>query len=177
MDDIGMDSSINRSIKMTTEKQDLRVKINNETHILLDAYCEQSGTTKGQVITDLIWGSIPERLAHTRVFLTKYLSNNIYSTPDIPEVKSKTRGKRLLPSDFSPDKSIAEDAGIDYDGALEAFTDWAKAGGKRYLDWDACFRTACKTWIKERYPHLRRASTSVSTHGLNFDVTTKHPDD
>ena len=87
-----------------TEKQDLRVKINNETHILLDAYCEQSGTTKGQVITDLIWGSIPERLAHTRVFLTKYLNNNIYSTPDIPEVKTKKQGKRLLPSDFSPDK-------------------------------------------------------------------------
>ena len=44
---------------MTTEKQDLRVKINNETHALLDAYCEQSGTTKGQVITDLTWVSIP----------------------------------------------------------------------------------------------------------------------
>ena len=112
---------------MTTEKQDLRVKINNETHALLDAYCEQSGTTKGQVITDLIWVSIPPRLAHTRVFLTKYLNNNICSTTDISEVKSKTRGKRLLPADFSPDKLIADKAGIDYDGALEAFKDWANS--------------------------------------------------
>lgn len=162
---------------MTTEKQDLRVKISNETHTLLDAYCEQSGTTKGQVITDLIWGSIPSRLAHAGVFLSKYLNNSVCIPPDISKVKTKKQGKRLLPSDFSPDKSIASEAGIDYDGALEAFKDWANAGGKRYLDWDAGFRTACKSWLKERFPHLRRASTSVSTHGLNFDVTTKHPDD
>ena len=96
---------------------------------------------------------------------------------DPAKVKTKKQVKRLLPSDFSPDKSIAEEAGIDYDGALEAFTDWAKAGGNKYLDWDAGFRTACKSWLKERYPHLRRVSSSVSTHGLNFDVTMKHPDD
>ena len=161
---------------MSTEKQDLRVKINNETHKLLDAYCELSGTTKGQVLTDLIWVSIPSRLAHARVFLTKYLNNNICSTPDISEVKTKTRGKRLLPTDFSPSRSIAEDAGIDYDGALEAFSDWAKAGGKRYLDWDACFRNACKTWLKEKFPHLRVRSAKVNNHGLNFDdIETIHP--
>ena len=161
---------------MSTEKQDLRVKINNETHKLLDAYCELSGTTKGQVLTDLIWVSIPSRLAHARVFLTKYLNNNICSTPDISEVKTKTRGKRLLPADFSPSRSIAEDAGIEHDGALEAFSDWAKAGGKRYLDWDACFRNACKTWLKEKFPHLRIRSAKVNNHGLNFDdIETIHP--
>lgn len=154
---------------MTTEKQDLRVKINNETHALLDAYCEQSGTTKGQVITDLIWVSILPRLAHARHILSNMYINNIYSTPDIPEVKSKTRGKRLLPADFSPDKLIADQAGIDYDGALEAFSDWAKAGGKKYLDWDACFRNACKTWLKEKFPHLRRVTSSQTTKGLRFD--------
>ena len=153
---------------MSTEKQDLRVKINNETHKLLDAYCEQSGTTKGQVLTDLIWSSIPSRLACAGVFLTKYLNNNICSTPDISEVKSKSRGKRLLPADFSPDKLIADKAGIDYDGALEAFKDWANAGGKKYLDWDACFRTACKTWLKEKFPHLRKITSSQTTKGLRF---------
>tara|TARA_R110002012_G_C11401708_1_gene585858 strand:+ start:246 stop:710 length:465 start_codon:yes stop_codon:yes gene_type:complete len=154
---------------MTTEKQDLRVKINNETHQLLDAYCEQSGTTKGQVITDLIWVSILPRLAHARHILSNMYINNIYSTPDISEVKTKTRGKHLLPADFCPSRSIAEDAGIDYDGALEAFTDWAKASGKRYLDWDACFRGACKTWLKERFPHLRKITSSQTTKGLRFD--------
>ena len=96
-------------------------------------------------------------------------NNNIYSTPDIPEVKSKARGKRLLPADFSPDKLIADQAGIDYDGALEAFSDWAKAGGKKYLDWDACFRNACKTWLKEKFPHLRKITSSQTTKGLRFD--------
>lgn len=154
---------------MSSEKQDLRVKINNETHKLLDAYCEQSGTTKGQVISDLIWVSIPPRLACAQHILSNMYINNIYSTPDIPEVKSKTRGKRLLPADFSPDKLIADQAGIDYAGALEAFSDWAKASGKRYLDWDACFRTACKTWLKEKFPHLRKITSSQTTKGLRFD--------
>ena len=95
--------------------------------------------------------------------------NKVYSTPDISEVKSKTRGKRLLPADFSPDKLIADKAGIDYDGALEAFKDWANAGGKKYLDWDACFRTACKTWLKEKFPHLRKITSSQTTRGLRFD--------
>ena len=76
-----------------------------------------------------------------------------------------------------PDQIIAEEAGIDYDGALEAFKDWANAGGKKYLDWDACFRTACKSWLKERFPHLRRVSSSISTQGLNFDITEVHPDE
>ena len=161
---------------MSTEKQDLRVKINNETHKLLDAYCQQSGTTKGQVLTDLIWGSIPSRLACAQHILTNMYINNICSTPDISEVKTKTRGKRLLPADFSPSRSITEDAGMDYDGALEAFSDWAKAGGKRYLDWDACFRNACKTWLKEKFPHLRVRSAKVNNHGLNFDdIETIHP--
>lgn len=169
MDDICMDNYNCRRIKMSTEKQDLRVKINNETQQLLDAYCELSGATKGQVLTDLIWVSIPPRLAHARVFLTKYLNNNICIPSDPSEVKSKARGKRLLPSDFSPSRKIADDAGIDFDGALEAFTDWANAGGKKYADWDACFRNACKTWLKEKFPNLRRITSSQTTRGLRFD--------
>ena len=46
-----------------TEKLDLRVKLNTETHLLLDAYIEQSGTSKSQVVSDLIWGNLPNRLA------------------------------------------------------------------------------------------------------------------
>tara|TARA_R110002110_G_scaffold221970_1_gene436024 strand:- start:98 stop:589 length:492 start_codon:yes stop_codon:yes gene_type:complete len=162
---------------MTTEKQELRVKINHETQVMLDAYCEQSGTTKGQVITDLIWGKIPERLAHAGVFLSKYLGISIYTQGDTIAKKNTSKGLHILPKDFAPDRTIASEAGIDYDGALQAFSDWAKSKGKKYKDWDACFRTACNSWLKERYPHLRRVSTTTTNHGLNFDITTKHPEE
>ena len=88
--------------KSMTEKLDLRVKLNTETHLLLDAYIEQSGTTKSQVVSDLIWGNLPNRLAClARVFLTKYHNNNIYSQGDPIQVKPKARGKTYLPDDFS----------------------------------------------------------------------------
>ena len=154
---------------MTTEKLDLRVKISKETQELLDAWCEHSSLTKGQAIADLIWGNIPARLTCAQVFLTKYHKNIIYSTPNKEEVKTKKKGMSCIPNDFSPDKSIAEDAGIDYDGALEAFIDWAKAGGKKKKDWDCTFRIACKSWLKQTYPHLRRVTSSQTTKGLRFD--------
>ena len=69
----------------------------------------------------------------------------------------KTRGLHLLPKDFAPPQHIAQEAGIDYQGALECFSDWANSKGKKYKDWTATFRGACKSWLKERYPHLRRA--------------------
>ena len=75
----------------------------------------------------------------------------------------KKRGLHLLPKDFAPPRSIASEAGIDYQGALECFADWANSKGKKYKDWTATFRGACKSWLKERYPHLRRAP--IKSHG------------
>ena len=75
----------------------------------------------------------------------------------------KKRGLHLLPKDFAPPQHIAQEAGIDYQGALECFTDWANSKGKKYKDWTATFRGACKSWLKERYPHLRR--TPIQPHG------------
>ena len=75
----------------------------------------------------------------------------------------KKRGLHLLPKDFAPPQHIAQEAGIDYQGALECFTDWANSKGKKYKDWTATFRGACKSWLKERYPHLRR--TPIKPHG------------
>jgi hypothetical protein len=75
----------------------------------------------------------------------------------------KKRGLHLLPKDFAPPRSIASEAGIDYQGALECFTDWANSKGKKYKDWTATFRGACRSWLKERYPHLRR--TPIHPHG------------
>ena len=73
------------------------------------------------------------------------------------------RGKHLLPKDFSPPRSIAKEAGIDYEGAMECFADWANSQGKKYTDWTACFRNACRSWLKEKFPHLRRAP--IQPHG------------
>ncbi len=75
----------------------------------------------------------------------------------------KKRGLHLLPKDFAPPQHIAQEAGIDYQGALECFSDWANSKGKKYKDWTATFRGACKSWLKERYPHLRR--TPIQPHG------------
>jgi hypothetical protein len=75
----------------------------------------------------------------------------------------KKRGKHLLPKDFSPPRSITKEAGVDHEGALECFADWANSQGKKYTDWTACFRNACRSWLKEKFPHLRR--TPTKPHG------------
>ena len=75
----------------------------------------------------------------------------------------KKRGKHLLPKDFAPPRSIAKEAGIDYEGAMESFADWANSRGKKYTDWTATFRNACRSWLKEKFPHLRR--TPIKPHG------------
>ena len=92
---------------------------------------------------------------------------NIYtkketSTPQT-KVPPKKRRLHLLPKDFAPPQHIAQEAGIDYQGALECFSDWANSKGKKYKDWTATFRGACRSWLKERYPHLRRAP--IKPHG------------
>ena len=75
----------------------------------------------------------------------------------------KKRGLHLLPKDFAPPRSIASEAGVDYEGALECFADWANSRGKKYTDWTATFRNACRSWLKEKFPHLRRVP--IKSHG------------
>ena len=75
----------------------------------------------------------------------------------------KKRGLHLLPKDFAPPRSIASEAGVDYEGALECFADWANSRGKKYTDWTATFRNACRSWLNEKFPHLRRAP--IKSHG------------
>ena len=75
----------------------------------------------------------------------------------------KKRGLHLLPKDFAPPQHIAQEAGIDYQGALECFSDWANSKGAKYKDWTAAFRGACRSWLKEKFPHLRR--TPIKAQG------------
>lgn len=84
---------------------------------------------------------------------------NIKEKKLIKKETPKKRGKHLLPKNFSPPKKIASEAGIDYEGALEGFSDWANSEGKRKTDWVATFRFACRSWLKERLPHLKRTPT------------------
>tara|TARA_B100001094_G_scaffold23790_1_gene20141 strand:- start:8 stop:568 length:561 start_codon:yes stop_codon:yes gene_type:complete len=92
---------------------------------------------------------------------------NIYTKKETstPRTKAplKKRGKHLLPKDFAPPRSIAKEAGVDYEGAVECFADWANSQGKKYTDWTACFRNACRSWLKEKFPHLRR--TPIKAQG------------
>ena len=101
------------------------------------------------------------------VDLLNIKEKNIYTKKesDTPQTEAppKKRGKHLLPKDFSPPRSIAKEAGIDYEGAMECFADWANSQGKKYTDWTACFRNACRSWLKEKFPHLRR--TPIQPHG------------
>ena len=82
---------------------------------------------------------------------------------EIRTPQTTKRGKHLLPKDFAPPRSIAKEAGVDYEGAVECFADWANSQGKKYTDWTACFRNACRSWLKEKFPHLRR--TPIKAQG------------
>jgi hypothetical protein len=79
------------------------------------------------------------------------------------EAPPKKRGKHLLPKDFSPPRSIAKEAGIDYEGAMACFADWANSAGTMKTDWTATFRNACRSWLKKEFPDLRR--TPIHPHG------------
>ena len=82
---------------------------------------------------------------------------------EIRTPQTAKRGKHILPKDFAPPRSIAKEAGVDHEGALECFADWANSQGKKYTDWTACFRNACRSWLKEKFPHLRR--TPIKAQG------------
>ena len=84
------------------------------------------------------------------------------STPQT-EAPPKKRGKHLLPKDFSPPRSIAKEAGIDYEGAMACFADWANSAGTMKTDWTATFRNACRSWLKKEFPDLRRIP--IHPHG------------
>lgn len=69
------------------------------------------------------------------------------------EPAKKRRG--ALSKKWKPNKKHEQLAGenkINLKSAVEIFRDWAIAGGKQYVDWDATFRNALKGWLRERAP-------------------------
>ena len=95
----------------------------------------------------------------------------------------KKRGLHLLPKDFAPPQHIAQEAGIDYQGALESFTDWAKSTGKKYKD----YKATLNMWIireekrlKESKPYIQENKTKayVERQRKEFESTqNKYTDD
>lgn len=78
------------------------------------------------------------------------------------------KSSHLLPSDWVPkDKEVAAENGIDYNAALEYFRDWATGANKKYADWNATWRNACRSWLKERLG-VAPVGTTEDKHGLGW---------
>ena len=133
------------------EKVELRLKIPRWISDALKEYCDKFGANPVSTITPLLveylWHSSRARHISSR-------NMNIYSIPNKNKEigKSENETHSTIPENFSPPKTVSEEFGIDHKQALEIFIDWAKSHGHEKADWDAAFRNACRTWIKERLP-------------------------
>ena len=135
------------------QKKERRIKLTDQTSEILDALIEETGGTASSIINLLLIRDWPRGGAR----LFRKLNSVSNSSPPHPQpAASPNAGKRLIPADFRPDREIAKNAGVDYEQSLQCFIDWAVAGGKKYRDWDATYRNAAKSWLKEKFPHLVR---------------------
>ena len=66
-----------------------------------------------------------------------------------------TTPSSTISDDFDPPKEIAEKHELDHEKAVSLFIDWAKGKGHVQADWTACFRNACRTWIKDKMPRTQ----------------------
>lgn len=103
-------------------------------------------------------------------------ANPLYIYNNNNNNRSSSKGN-LISSDFDPPIKITDEAGLDREGAIFQFKKWAGAKKKRFPCWDEAFRFACNSWLRDANKHLILKSESWRTDGLNFDVTTKHPED
>ena len=133
---------------------------------ILDEYCELYGVPASAAISVLIMDVLRKRLARARLSFGKNIlqtSDNIRQTSDNPP-KSRKKKASQIPDDFSPPRSIAEDEGLNYERALEVFVDWAKGKGEVKADWERTFRNACRGWIPERFPDLKKGNSEPEPH-------------
>ena len=156
--------------KKDTKLEEIRVRIPKEYKSILDEYCDTFGTTIQATLFAAICGHIAadlwNALARTREVVVKL--NNFtpnYSPPSQNSEKSslkKTPGNskkkkaKPLPKDFNPPREIAERFGLDHERAVTAFMDWALSKGHTYVDWEACYRNACRGWLGEKFEGARK---------------------
>lgn len=133
------------AIVLTNTEKNMEKRINLTDHNVsaLTAFMEASGLTLSQAVNAVICRELRHfPRAHVDTSNEVLKSNKAKS--------AKKPGKRQLPSDWTPDRKIAEAEGLDFAKAWEFFKDWAIAGGHTYADWNACFRNACRGWLQEK---------------------------
>ncbi len=88
-----------------------------------------------------------------------------------PKKPKAMRTAHPIPEDWVPNTSheeLASKQSLPLAAAVVFFRDWALAGGKRYVDWDACFRNALKDWLPDKIKvNGRPAGNAARLHPLD----------
>ena len=152
----------NKMAKKDTKTKELRVRLPEQHHAILEEYCEVYGQTPSSTICGYIVEDLWQALARTREVVVKF--NNF--TPNYSPVtqiaekslskKARSNSKKKIPEDFDPPREISETHGLDHEKAVTAFKDWALSKGHKYVDWEACYRNACRGWLGEKFEGARK---------------------
>ena len=152
--------------KKDTKTKELRVRLPEQHHAILEEYCEVYGQTPSSTICGYIVEDLWQALARTREVVVKFNNftpnysrssqiaekSSLKKTPD----NSKKKRAKPIPEDFDPPREISEAHGLDHAKAVAAFMDWAKAKDHKYVDWEACYRNACRGWLGEKFEGARK---------------------
>lgn len=169
-------------------KKEIRIRIDNELHDKLYEYYNNNrdrystftsairslfadilSTKCGQNVEVLRTkcgqnADILDDIPHVRATLPSEVTNNY-----IEKKKKKVTPKKRacsIPKDFNPPVTIASDENLDHKRAVEYFRNWAEAGDKKYVDWIACYRNACRNWLKDKVPS---SSKSTKVNRISLD--------
>ena len=149
--------------KKDTKTKELRVRLPEQHHAILEEYCEVYGQTPSSTICGYIVEDLWQALARTRVNYEKLHFSNIYSRASTKCGKQSSEPKKKkgtqIPDDFDPPREIAEKHGLDHEKAVSYFIDWAKGKGHVQASWIATYRNACRTWIKDKMPQTQPGHT------------------
>lgn len=94
----------------------------------------------------------------------KHCHTDTDTEPDIeskPEIETESdfarclddkssKAPKLLPDDWQPkNPDYAAEYGLDPQGAIFEFKDWATRRGKKYTKWEQTFQHACRNWLQD----------------------------
>ena len=93
---------------------------------------------------------------------------NTFIPPENGGEKPKRNVKTKRPTEWEPNLThhrIANESGVDLRTELAAWTDWCRANGARYVDWDAAFAT----WLRNAKRFNRsNGSRANGTNGVQY---------
>ena len=156
----------NKMAKKDTKTKELRVRLPEKHHAILEEYCEVYGQTPSSTICGYIVEDLWQALARTREVVVKFNNFTPNYSPNTQIVEeslskkarsnSKKKRAKQIPEDFDPPREISEAHGLDHEKAVTAFMDWAIGGGKVYADWIATYRNACRSWLPSKFEGARK---------------------